>query len=80
MQKPLDFREYTLAEMQHRSSEFLTFMQRRRSVREFARRPVPWEVIENCLRVAGTAPSGANCQPWHFVAISDPRIKPKWVF
>jgi len=44
-------------------------------VREFSDRPVPREVIENCLLAAGTAPNGANMQPWHFVAVSDPEIK-----
>ncbi|MEZ5462240.1 nitroreductase family protein [Dokdonella sp.] len=47
----------------------------RRTVRDYSPRPVPREIIEECLRAAGTAPSGANQQPWHFVAISDPAIK-----
>ena len=50
-------------------------MQKRRTVRDFSDRPVPRELIEHCLSVAGTAPSGANLQPWHFVAISDPDVK-----
>ncbi len=50
---------------------FETMMQRRRTVREFSPRPVAREVIEDCLRAAGTAPSGANLQPWHFVAVGD---------
>ena len=50
-------------------------MQRRRTIRDFSERPVPREVIEHCIRAAGTAPSGANLQPWHFVAVSDPVIK-----
>jgi nitroreductase len=50
-------------------------MRRRRTVREFSDRPVPRSVIEACLRTAGTAPSGANQQPWHFVAVSDPAVK-----
>ena len=44
-------------------------------MREFSDRPVPREVIEHCLRAAGTAPNGANLQPWHFVAVADPEIK-----
>lgn len=44
-------------------------------MRQFSERPVPREVIENCLRAAGTAPSGANMQPWHFAAVSDPELK-----
>lgn len=50
-------------------------MKRRHTVRDFEPRGVPRAVIEACIRVAGTAPSGANHQPWHFVAISDPEIK-----
>ncbi len=50
-------------------------MQRRRTVRDFSARAVPRDVIEDCLRVAGSAPSGANLQPWHFVAIGDPSVK-----
>jgi nitroreductase len=49
----------------------------RRTVRDFSNKPVPKEIIENCLRAAGTAPSGANHQPWHFVVISDPELKHK---
>lgn len=50
-------------------------MRRRHTVREFCDRPVPQAVIESCIRTAGTAPSGANHQPWHFVAIADPEAK-----
>ena len=50
-------------------------MARRRTVREFSDRPVPRAVIEHCLRTAGSAPNGANLQPWHFVAVSDPALK-----
>jgi len=50
-------------------------MQRRRSVRQFSSRPVPQEVIADCLLVAGSAPSGANLQPWHFVVVQDPTVK-----
>ena len=50
-------------------------MQRRRTVRDFSDRPVSREVIEHCIRAAGTAPNGANLQPWHFVAVSDPAVK-----
>ncbi len=54
---------------------FLDRMKARRSVREFSDRPVPREVIESLVAAAGTAPSGANKQPWRFVAISDPALK-----
>jgi nitroreductase len=57
------------------SEAFLERMRRRRSVREFSADPVPRELIENALRTAGTAPSGANQQPWSFVVISDPAVK-----
>jgi iodotyrosine deiodinase len=72
---PLQYTEYPPEEMQQRAAAFYAEMNRRRSVRHFADRPVPRDVIENCLRAAGTAPSGANMQPWHFVAVSDPAIK-----
>jgi nitroreductase len=58
-----------------RARGFADEMQRRRTVRDFSDRHVPRTVIEECLRAAGSAPSGANQQPWHFVAISDPGVK-----
>jgi iodotyrosine deiodinase len=67
--------EYPTGEMKQRASSFREEMQRRRTVRDFSGRAVPREVIEECLLVAGSAPSGANLQPWHFVVVSDPRIK-----
>jgi nitroreductase len=74
--KPLDeFVEYPVEEMRQRAADFYAEMQRRRTVRSFADRPVPRDIIEHCLRAAGTAPSGANLQPWHFVVVSDPEIK-----
>ena len=54
---------------------FRDYMRQRHSVRDFAPDPVAREVIEACIEAAGTAPSGANQQPWHFVAISDPAMK-----
>jgi iodotyrosine deiodinase len=62
-------------ELLRRAREFYEVMQRRRTIRDFSDRPVPCEVIEHCIRAAGTAPSGANLQPWHFVAVSDPALK-----
>lgn len=56
---------------------FLARMRRRRTVRDFSDRPVPREVIERCLLAAGTAPNGANRQPWRFVAVGAPEIKRK---
>jgi nitroreductase len=69
------YREYPIEEMKQRAASFRKEMQRRRTVRYFSNRPVPREVIEDCLLVAGSAPSGANLQPWHFVVVSDPIIK-----
>jgi nitroreductase len=63
------------AEALERARSFEAEMQQRRTVRTYDSRPVARELIEECLRVAGTAPSGANQQPWHFVAVSDPAIK-----
>ena len=64
-------------EMLSRSAAFRDEMLRRRTVRQFSSRPVTREIIDNCLRVAASAPSGANRQPWHFVAISDAKLKRK---
>jgi nitroreductase len=61
--------------MERRAREFYQELKSRRTVRDFSDRPVPRPVIEACLSAAGTAPSGANMQPWHFVAVSDPEIK-----
>ena len=58
-----------------RSRAFLAHMQERRSVRMFSTDDVPRELVENAIRVAGTAPSGAHQQPWTFVAVSDPELK-----
>ena len=71
----LDHHEYPVEQMKQRSDEFLKKMQQRRSVREFSDRPVPQSVIENCIRAGAEAPSGANMQPWYFVAVSDPAAK-----
>lgn len=62
-------------ELLRRAQAFYQVMQRRRTFRNFSDRPVPRELIESCLGAAGTAPSGANLQPWHFVAVSDPAVK-----
>ncbi len=69
------YQEYPAAEMVARSREFAAELQRRRTVRQFSERPVPQEVIEACLEAAGTAPSGAHQQPWHFVVVTDPGTK-----
>ena len=68
-------KEYPPGEMKDRSAAFYEEVRRRRTVRDFSDRPVPRQVVENCLLAAGTAPNGANMQPWHFVVVSDPAIK-----
>ena len=69
------YREYAPQEMLARARAFAADMQRRRTVRQFSDRPVARGVIEACLEAAGTAPSGAHQQPWHFFVISDPETK-----
>lgn len=58
-----------------RTREFADWMARRRTIRDFSDRPVPYEVIEHAVRAAATAPSGANLQPWRFVVVTDPEAK-----
>jgi len=69
------YTEYPIEEMQQRALDFYNEIKRRRTVRDFSDRDVPRDVIEYCLCAAGTAPNGANLQPWHFVVIRDPAIK-----
>jgi iodotyrosine deiodinase len=71
----LEFRRVDKETQAARSKAFLKEMERRRTVREFSSEPVPVELIENAIRTAATAPSGANLQPWTFVVVSDPAIK-----
>lgn len=72
---PLDFQRLPEEEMLRRARQFYGAMDRRRTTRQFSDQPVPRKLIENAIRTAGTAPSGAHQQPWTFVAISDPAIK-----
>ena len=68
---PLEtYREYPVEEMRERVERFFRDMARRRTVRDFSDRPVPRDIIETAMKAAGTAPSGANLQPWHFVVVS----------
>jgi iodotyrosine deiodinase len=69
------YQEYSAEEMRARAAWFYRDIARRRTVRDFSPRPVPREVIDDCVRAAGTAPNGANLQPWHFVVVSDATIK-----
>ena len=57
-----------------KSKIFYNTIKTRRSIRHFSNRNVPRSAIENCIQSAGTAPSGANLQPWHFIAVSDSKI------
>lgn len=70
-----NYRIYSAAEMRHRAKDFYENIQRRRTVRDFSDQPVEREVIETCLLAAGTAPNGANLQPWHFAVVESPEIK-----
>ena len=67
--------EYSDAERVQRAGDFYANIKRRRTVRDFSRQPIPREVIEQCLLAAGTAPNGANLQPWHFCIVEDAAVK-----
>lgn len=69
------YADLTRDEMRLRAAAFYADIRRRRTVRDFSSRPVDREIIETCLRAAGTAPSGANLQPWQFVVVSDQTVK-----
>jgi nitroreductase len=74
--RPLaEYREYPPEEMRARAHAFCADLSRRRTVRDYSDRPVPRQIIERCILAAGSAPSGANLQPWHFVAIGDAALK-----
>ena len=73
--EPLQHEDVTEPELNRRADEFYQTISRRRTVRDFSTRPVPQRVIESAIAAAGTAPSGANMQPWHFVAIGNPQTK-----
>ena len=75
--KKLDFTEYPESEMRARSLDFLNNILERRTIRDFSNRPVPLEIIENCIKAAASAPSGANKQPWQFVIVEDSAVKVK---
>jgi iodotyrosine deiodinase len=69
------YREYPIEEMLQRARTIREELQRRRTIRTFSNRPIPKEIIEECIHAAGTAPSGANMQPWRFVVVSNPDLK-----
>jgi len=72
---PLDFSPLEEQAMQQQAESFYLQMSKRRSVRDFSDKPIPLSVLENAILAAGTAPSGANMQPWHFVVVQNPEIK-----
>jgi nitroreductase len=74
---PLDFFELSPDEQIRRADEFFELLNRRRTVREYSSRDVPFELIEKAIATAGTAPSGANMQPWRFVVVKDKEVKRK---
>ena len=72
-----DYETLSEAEMQERAEAVFETLRKRRTIRDFSDKPVLIELIETCIKAAGTAPSGANHQPWHFVAISNADTKRK---
>ena len=75
--KKLDFSNQTLKEMSLNSKKFYNLIKKRRSVRDFKSKSIDFEIIKNAILAAGTAPNGANLQPWHFVIIKQKKIKQK---
>ncbi len=73
--EPLAYEEKSPQEMAEAAERFYRKIRQRRTVREFSDRAVPRQIIENAVRAAGTAPSGANMQPWHFVVVGNPELK-----
>jgi len=73
--QPLEFERLAPEETARRSEEFLSRIATRRTVRDFSDDPVPFALVENAVRAASLAPSGANRQPWRFVVVSDPAVK-----
>ena len=73
----LNFKEFPKKEIKKRSEEFYNMIKTRRSVRNFKVSKIDDEIIKNAILAAGSAPSGANLQPWHFVIIKDKNIKKK---
>ena len=72
---PLNFSVQEQQDMQVAAEAFYKQMATRRSVRDFSDQAIPDSVLENAILAAGTAPSGANMQPWHFVVVQNPEIK-----
>ena len=75
--KKLNFSNQTIKEMKINSKNFYNLIKKRRSVRDFKTNTIDFEIIKNAILAAGTAPNGANLQPWHFVIIKSKSIKKK---
>ena len=75
--KKLDFSNQTITQMKLNSKNFYNLIKKRRSVRDFKKQKIDFEIIKNSVLSAGTAPNGANLQPWHFVIIKNKSIKKK---
>lgn len=75
--EPFRFQRLFAEEQLRRASSFFQTMSTRRTLRAFSSEPVPFEVIETAIKAAATAPSGANQQPWRFVVVSNPEMKPR---
>jgi iodotyrosine deiodinase len=75
--RPIPYRPLPMTDQERTdaSRRFLAAVRRRRSIRDFSAAPVPWELIENAIRAAALAPSGANQQPWTFVVVTDPELR-----
>jgi nitroreductase len=74
---PLKFNRYSEVEMVVRARQFYHQIQTRRTVRDFTEKAIPQAVVKNAIKAAGTAPNGANMQPWHFVSVTNTDIKRK---
>lgn len=74
---PLDLKELSPDEQSRRADEFFKLLERRRTVRDYSDREVSFDLIRTAIKTAGTAPSGANMQPWRFVVVKDGEVKRK---
>ncbi len=74
---PLNFKKLSTAEQSEKADTFFELLTYRRTVREFSDHNVPLKLIEKAIASAGTAPSGANMQPWRFIVVRDPDVKSK---
>ena len=71
------FKEFPIKEIKKRSEEFYKMINKRRSIRNFRKSKIDDEILKNAIFSAGSTPSGANLQPWHFVVIKDEKLKKK---